>query len=287
MFDFEDVSDLFLFGLENIGEDNVYGQLLAKMDGLVKHCVSSFGVLKSKLNSFFSHASVVAQPLDDIQKIFSEMKETLMSIKAQLQSQIGSGSVDLCAAWELSLSFVDLYSQKSTSIHDLVNDHISKPIDFHLGMLHFHSEFSFLKIRLIGIKKMVRHNSLSGVVQSLCQLVPLIDIYFSKCGLNLNWTDEAITQFKTGIREMFSSELCSLIKKDFSLPILNDETFDLALTIEECMDKLSNTEIDNSSRHTIGSYMTSKFTTSDFAKTKQRNPSHPIFSSRFFLTSWF
>jgi hypothetical protein len=85
---------------------------------------------------------------------------------------------------------------------------------------------------------------------------------------------------------VFGSEVCHLIKKEFPLPVLNDETFDPSLTIEDCMDKLSNIEMDNLYKHTIESHMASKFTISDLIKAKKSNLDHPIFSSRFFLTSW-
>jgi hypothetical protein len=215
-FDLENVSKLSLFEFKKIEKDNAHGQFLAKMNGILGHYDISFDILErelKKLEIFFSHVPT-AQLLGIIQKIFATMKKDLTSIKNQFQTQISPKSIDLYTAWKSSLLFVECYSQKSVSIHHLVIDHILRAIDFYLGMLRFHSEFSFLKIRLIGIKGMVKHNSLSGVVQSLCQLVPLIDIYLSKGGLNLNWTGEAITRFKTDIRTMFSSEVCSFDQRE-------------------------------------------------------------------------
>jgi hypothetical protein len=60
----------------------------------------------------------------------------------------------------------------------LVYEHISKTIDFYLGELNFHSEFGFLKIRLVGIKEMMKFGELNGVIQSLLEVVPLIDSHF-------------------------------------------------------------------------------------------------------------
>jgi hypothetical protein len=95
-FDQGDNSRLSLFGLEKIGKDTVYGYLFAKMNGLVGHFDTSFG-LKSKLNSFFSRVPGV-QTFDDIQKVLDEMKKYLTQIKCQFQRQIHPGSVDLCTA---------------------------------------------------------------------------------------------------------------------------------------------------------------------------------------------
>jgi hypothetical protein len=72
---------------------------------------------------------------------------------------------------------------------------------------------------------------------------------------------------------VFDSELCLLIEKEFPLPVLNDEIFDPSLMIEECMDKLLVSEIDNSYKHRIESYMASKFTISEFTKTILSEPS--------------
>jgi hypothetical protein len=96
-FDSEDGSKLSLFELEKIEKDNVYHQVLAKMNGLVGHCDTSFDGLKSKLNSFFSRVPDV-QSLDAIQKVFDEMKDDLTSIKYTLQPQTSPWSVDLCTA---------------------------------------------------------------------------------------------------------------------------------------------------------------------------------------------
>jgi hypothetical protein len=154
------------------------------MNDLINHCDPSFGVLKNKLKKldpFFSHTPIV-QPLVAIQKELAEMKADLTSIKDQFQTQISSGSVDLYIAWKSSLSFVNIYSHKSIHIRRLVSNHIQEVIDFYIGMLNFRSEFSFLKIRLIEIKGMVNYNNLNIITQSLCMLVPLMDIYFSECG---------------------------------------------------------------------------------------------------------
>jgi hypothetical protein len=111
---------------------------------------------------------------------------------------------------------------------------------------------------------------LNDTIQSLLELIPLIDIYFSERGLNLNWTTEAITQFKTSIRKMFSSELYLLIKEKHPLSTPDNKAFELSLTIEECMDKLLDPNISDPDRHTIESYMTSKFTISDLVDAKKR-----------------
>jgi hypothetical protein len=121
----------------------------------------------------------------------------------------------LYTVWKSSLSFVNIYSQKSIDIRRLVSGHISKTIDFYLGMLNFRSEFNFLKIRLIGIKKMVKCSNLSRVTQSLLELASLMDSHFSEWGLICSWTDETIAQFNKDIRVMFGSELYPLIKKNF------------------------------------------------------------------------
>jgi hypothetical protein len=58
-FDFGDVSKPSLFEFKKIEKNNVYGQILAKMNGLVKHCDSSFDALKSELKKlvfFLSYA---------------------------------------------------------------------------------------------------------------------------------------------------------------------------------------------------------------------------------------
>jgi hypothetical protein len=272
---------------EKIEKDNIYSPLLTTMDDLIKHSDSSFGILKNelkKLNTFFSHIFAV-QPLDDIQSVFDKMKDSLISIKDQLQTRISLGSIDLCAAWEPSLSFVNLYSQESVSIRELVSDRISEAIDFYLEGLNFRSETSFLKNRLIGIKRMVNFDNLDGIIQSLCQLAPLVDIYFSECRLNLGWTDEAISQFKTSVREMFTSGLHSLTENGVPLSVPGNETFDLYSTIEACLSKLLVPDTSDSDRNTIESYMAFTFTISDFIHAKQGDPNHPIFSSR--LTGWF
>ena len=52
-FDFGDVSRLSLFEFKKIEKDNVYDQLLAKMNGLIGHCDISFDDLKSQTEFFF------------------------------------------------------------------------------------------------------------------------------------------------------------------------------------------------------------------------------------------
>ena len=86
---------------------------------------------------------------------------------------------------------------------------------------------------------MVNFDSLNNAIQSLLGLIPLIDNHFSKWSQSLSQTPEAIAQFKTDVRTMFSSELCLLIKDESPLPIVNDTIFDSPLTIEECMAMLS------------------------------------------------
>jgi hypothetical protein len=168
-FGLEDISKLSLFGLETIEKDNVYKYLLAKMNGLIWHCDCSFGVLESKLEKlkFFLSCVPAAQPFYSIQNILDEMKESLILTKYLFQTQISPESVDLCTAWELSLSLVNLYSHANTRIHELVNSCIPETIDFCLEMLNFRSEFSLVKIRLIEIKEMTKHNKLNDTIQSL------------------------------------------------------------------------------------------------------------------------
>ena len=72
------------------------------------------------------------------------MKNGLTLIKDEFQTQINPRSVDLSTTWKISLSFVQCYSQESIRIRELVHDHILKAIDFYIGILNFHSEFSFL-----------------------------------------------------------------------------------------------------------------------------------------------
>jgi hypothetical protein len=99
----EDVSELLLLEFKKIEKNNVYNQVIAKMNEFVKHCDSPFGVLErelKKLNSFFSHGPVVQPPLNTIQKIFTETKKDLTSIKDKFQTQISYGLVDLCYCLE-------------------------------------------------------------------------------------------------------------------------------------------------------------------------------------------
>jgi hypothetical protein len=176
---------------------------------LCAHTPTTYPERIKETGLFFSHTPV-AQPLASIQEIFDEMKTGLTLIKGQFQRQISSGSVDLCTAWKSSLSLVDFYSQASIRIRELVSDYILKAIDFHLRMPNFRSESSSLKTRLAEIKRMVNFDDLSGAIQSLFGLIPLIDIYFSGLEMNPSWTTEAIAQFKTSVRTIFSSEFCVL-----------------------------------------------------------------------------
>jgi hypothetical protein len=82
--------------------------------------------------------------------------------------------------------FLDLYFQAGIDVRRLVNSCIPETIDFYLETLHYDSEFSVVKIRLTEIKRMVHFDSLNDAIQSHLELMPLIDIYFSECGLNLN-----------------------------------------------------------------------------------------------------
>jgi hypothetical protein len=280
--DFGDVSQPSFFGLEKIEKDNAYDFLLAELNGLVEHCNFSFGILESKLERlelFFSRIPT-ARPLDDIKDALSKIKRDLNSIKGKFQTQISSGSVDLCTAWELSLSFVKCYSQGNIDIRHLVNIHIPKVIEFYIKMLDFRSELCFLKIRLIEIKEMAKFDNLDDVIQSLQELAHLIDISFSKQELGRIWTSENIAQFKTDVRRMFSSELCSLIGNE-RLSSPDDETIDPSSTIEKCMIDLLDPKTNGSDKCKIESYMASKFTITDFTNAKQNNPDHPVFKSRF------
>jgi hypothetical protein len=213
------------------------------------------------------------------------MKTGLILIKDVFQPQIRSKLVDLCIAWTLSLSLVERYSQQSVSIRRLAYGQLPEAVDFYLGVLKFRSEFSFLKIKLIEMKEMAKNGTLSeDAFQSLLDLVPLIDNHFSEWILDRSWTTDAISKFKLSVREIFSSEFCPLIEEKFHLPVLDVKIIDPSLTIEQCMELLD-TKKDNSYRHPIESYMVSKFPISELIKAKKSNLDHPVFSSRFFLTS--
>ena len=107
---------------------------------------------------------------------------------------------------------------------------------FILECSNFHSEFSFLKIKLIEIKEMAKYDTLSeDAFQSLLELVSLIDNHFSEWRLGHSWTTEDISQFKIDVRETFSSKLCPLIEEEFPLPVLDAKIIDSSLTIEQCM----------------------------------------------------
>jgi hypothetical protein len=129
---------------------------------------------------------------------------------------------------------------------------------------------------------MVNFDYLSGAIQSLFGLIPLIDTYFSEWKLNISWTTESIAQFKTNVRTIFSSELCPLIENEFSLPVLDAKIIASSLTIKNCMELLVS-NINGLDKYTIESYLASKFTISDLANAKQRDPNHPVFSSRSFF----
>jgi hypothetical protein len=85
---------------------------------------------------------------------------------------------------------------------------------------------------------------------------------------------------------MFDSELYLLVKEKFPLPVLDAKFIASSLMIEEYMDKLSEPDINGLYKHTIESYVASKFTIPDLINAKQLYPKHPVFSSHFFLTSW-
>jgi hypothetical protein len=130
---------------------------------------------------------------------------------------------------------------------------------------------------------MAKFENLNDIIQSLLEPVPLIDIYFSKCELNLNWTPEALANFKTSVRTMFSSELCPLIKEKFPLFTLDNEIFDLPFTIEGCLIRLLDPDISDSDRYTFESYMYSKFIISELIKANQNSQNHSVFNNRVFF----
>jgi hypothetical protein len=284
-FGLEDVSNLFPFGLEKIEKNNVYDQILATMNVLIDHWDPSFDVLENelkKIDSFFSRTSVV-QPLDDIQKESDEIKVNLILIKDVFQTQVNPESVNLCSVWMLSLSFVKHYSQQSVRIRRLVCDQFPEAVDFYIGLLNFHSEFSFLKLNLTEIKEMAKKGNLSEYAfQSLLNLVPLIDSHFFEWRLGRSWTTDDISKFRMDVRTMFDSELCPLIRNKFPL-VLDDEIIDPLLTIEKCMADLLDPAKSELDRHKIESYMVSKFTSSELVKAYQSNQNHPVFKGRLFL----